>query len=97
MKDFANEIIRWSKDPAGDTSSKNKKFMKSHDTIFFFRKDKSNVIRNDTFQDYSPESKKLYRHEDEKGRYMTGGNVSNPGGGGYVYDLGYGEKVPSRG
>ena len=24
-------------------------------------------------------------------------NVSNPGGGGYVYDLGYGEKVPSRG
>ena len=92
---FANEII-W-QGTAGDTSSKNKKFIKSHDTIFYFRKNKSNFIWNDTFQDYSPESKKLYKHEDEKGRYMTGGNVSNPGGGGYIYDLGYGEKVPSRG
>ena len=68
---FANEII-W-QGTAGDTSSKNKKFIKSHDTIFVFRKDKSNFIWNDTFQDYSPESKKLYRHQDEKGRYMTGG------------------------
>ena len=92
---FVNEII-W-QGTVGDTSSKNKKFIKSHDTIFYFRKDSKNFIWNDVFQDYSPESKKLYKHEDKNGRYMTGGNVSNPGGGGYVYDLGYGEKVPSRG
>ena len=92
---FANEII-W-QGTAGDTSSKNKKFIKSHDTIFFLEKISPILFGMILFKITRLRRKKLYRHEDEKGRYLTGGNVSNPGGGGYVYDLGYGEKVPSRG
>jgi hypothetical protein len=92
---FVNEII-W-QGTVGDSSDKNKKFIKSHDTILFYRTTPNKWIWNDIFQEYSEESLKLFKFEDEKGRFMTGGNVSNPGGGGYVYDLGFGEKVPSRG
>ena len=35
-ENYVNEII-W-QGARGDTSSKNKKFIKSHDTIFFYRK-----------------------------------------------------------
>jgi len=94
-ENFVNEII-W-QGTVGDSSDKNKKFIKSHDSIIFYRKSKDKFIWNEIFQDYSDESLKMYKHEDKNGRYMTGGNVSNPGGGGYVYDLGYGEKIPSRG
>jgi adenine specific DNA methylase Mod len=91
---FSNEII-W-QGAVGDTSAKNKKFIKSHDTIFVFRKNINSYIWNDVFQNYSEASKKLYKYEDSRGRYQLG-PVDNPGGGGYQYDLGYGEKIPSRG
>ena len=91
---FSNEII-W-QGAVGDTSAKNKKFIKSHDTIYLFRKNKNSYIWNDIFQDFSEASKKLYRFEDSKGKYRIG-PVDNPGGGGYQYDLGYGEKAPSGG
>ncbi len=89
---FHNEII-W-QGAIGDTSSKNKKFIKSHETLFFYRKD--GLLWNDVFQEYSEASKKLYRFSDEKGLYQLG-PVDNPGGGGHTYDLGYGEKTPTRG
>ena len=89
---FHNEII-W-QGAIGDTSSKNKKFIKSHETLFFYRKD--GLLWNDVFQEYSEASKKLYRFSDENGLYQMG-PVDNPGGGGYVYDLGYGERVPTGG
>ncbi len=89
---FQNEII-W-QGAIGDTSSKNKKFIKSHETLFFYRKD--GQFWNDVFQEYSEASKKLYRFSDEKGLYQMG-PVDNPGGGGNIYDLGYGEKTPTRG
>ena len=89
---FHNEII-W-QGAIGDTSSKNKKFIKSHETLFFYRKD--GLLWNDVFQEYSEASKKLYRFSDEKGLYQMG-PVDNPGGGGYVYDLGYEEKAPTGG
>ena len=91
---FVNESI-W-QGAIGDTSAKNKKFIKSHETIFFYRKDKVKPLWNDIFQKYSEASERLYRHSDAKGRYRVG-PVDNPGGGGYIYDLGYGEKVPSGG
>lgn len=91
---FVNEIIWLS--ALGDTSSKNKKFIKSHDTILFYRKSKNNLIWNDIFQEYSQNKESIYKYEDEKGKYQLG-PCDNPGGGGYVYDLGYGEKLPSRG
>jgi adenine-specific DNA-methyltransferase len=91
---FSNEII-W-QGAVGDTSAKNKKFIKSHDTIFVFRKNINSFIWNDVFQNYSEASKKLYKFEDSRGRYQLG-PADNPGGGGYQYDLGYGEKIPSRG
>ena len=94
-KCFVNEII-W-QGTVGDSSDKNKKFIKSHDTILFYRKSDKNLTWNEIFQEYSDESLKLFKHEDAKGRYMIGGNVSNPGGGGYVYDLGFGEKIPKGG
>ena len=89
---FHNEII-W-QGAIGDTSSKNKKFIKSHETLFFYRKD--GLLWNDVFQEYSEASKKLYRFSDENGLYQMG-PVDNPSGGGYVYDLGYGERVPTGG
>ncbi len=93
-ENFVNESI-W-QGAIGDSSAKNKKFIKSHETLFFYRKGKRKVIWNDIFQEYSKASESLYRYSDERGRYRVG-PVDNPGGGGYVYDLGYGEKVPSRG
>ncbi len=89
---FQNEII-W-QGAIGDTSDKNKKFIKSHETIYFYRRNK--ILWNDVFQEYSDTSKKLYRFEDEKGRYRLG-PVDNPGGGGYLYDLGFEEKPPAGG
>ena len=91
---FVNEII-W-QGAVGDTSSKNKKFIKSHETVLFYRKNSSNMLWNDIFQVYSEASEKLYNKSDEKGRYRIG-PVDNPGGGGLIYDLGFGEKMPSRG
>jgi len=48
------------------------------------------------FQSYSETSEKLYRNKDENGFYQLIA-VDNPGGGGYVYELGYGEKLPTNG
>ena len=93
VENFQNEIIWCS--ALGDTSAKNRKFIKSHDTLLLYRKTDS-VIWNDVFQEYSEASKKNYKYEDKKGRYRIG-PVDNPGGGGYVYDLGFGEKQPSGG
>jgi len=93
-ENFVNEII-W-QGAVGDTSNKNKKFIKSHDTILFYRKSKNSFIWNDIFQEYSETSLKLYSKEDSIGRYRLV-PIDNPGGGGYQYDLGYGEKMPQNG
>ena len=91
-QNFVNEVV-W-QGAIGDTSSKNKKFIKSHETVFLYRK--NGLIWNDVFQEYSEASESLYRYTDGKGRYRFG-PVDNPGGGGYTYDLGKGEKTPQRG
>ena len=39
---------------------------------------------------------KLYKNEDLNGKF-TWDNSSNPGETGYIYDLGYGEKMPRNG
>jgi adenine-specific DNA-methyltransferase len=91
---FVNEII-W-QGAIGDTSEKNKKFIKSHDTLFFYRKNLLDPIWNDVFQDFSDASDKLYNKQDAGGPYRLA-PVDNPGGGGYVYDLGFGEKMPRKG
>jgi adenine-specific DNA-methyltransferase len=90
---FLNEII-W-QSSVGDTSSKNKKFIKSHDTILSYTKSK-NYVWNDVFQEYGENADKIYKFEDQKGKYQLG-PCDNPGGGGYIYDLGFGEKTPSGG
>lgn len=92
-ENFINEII-WQA-AVGDTSAKNKKFIKSHDTILFYRKTDS-FIWNDVFQEYSETSINLYKFHDEKGKYRLA-PIDNPGGGGYFYDLGFGEKAPRNG
>ncbi|HAU0837697.1 TPA: site-specific DNA-methyltransferase [Legionella pneumophila] len=91
---FVNQIT-W-KSAVGDTSAKNLKFIKSHDDLFYYRKNKDSYIWNDIFQDYSESSIKLYKYEDKHGRYRYV-PIDNPGGGGYTYDLGFGEKQPKGG
>lgn len=90
---FVNEII-WP-GAIGDSSAKNKKFIKSHDTIFFYRKDPKKVVWNDVFQAHAGSNDKRLK-TDEVGQYRLG-PIDNPGGGGYVYDLGLGEKPPAGG
>ena len=91
---FVNEII-WQAS-VGDTSDKNKKFIKSHDALYFFRKTTNKVYWEDVFQAYTDNADKIYKYQDERGKYQLG-PCDNPGGGGYRYDLGFGEKMPSRG
>lgn len=90
---FVNEVI-W-QGAIADSSAKNKKFIKSHDNIYFYRKNPDNVVWNDVFQEHHESNKKRLR-TDEKGEYRLG-PVDNPGGGGYQYDLGFEEKAPSGG
>lgn len=93
-ENFINEVI-W-QGAIGDTSSKNKKFIKSHDSIYFYRKNALNQVWNDIFQEYDEGTHEHYKWRDEKGYY--GKNpVDNPGGGGYIYSLGFGEKMPKNG
>jgi DNA modification methylase len=90
---FVNEVIWLS--AVGDTSAKNRKFIKSHDSIFAY--DKSIERKwNDVFQSYTEKADEIYKYQDVKGRYQLG-PCDNPGGGGYIYSLGRGEKTPSRG
>ena len=93
-ENFKNEII-W-KSAVGDTSDKNKKYIKSHDTILYYTKTFKSQVWNDIFQEYSDRNKDAYKYRDEKGIYRFV-PIDNPGGGGYVYDLGYGETVPTNG
>lgn len=93
-ENFKNEII-W-QSAIGDTSAKNRKFIKSHDTILFYSKNFKKSNWNDVFQDYGAASEKMYRYQDTKGRYRIA-PVDNPGGNGYIYELGFGEKLPQNG
>ncbi|MGC0274867.1 site-specific DNA-methyltransferase [Pseudactinotalea sp. Z1739] len=90
---FVNEIV-WP-GAIGDSSAKNKKFIKSHDTIFFYRKDPKKIVWNDVFQAHAGSNEKRLK-TDEVGQYRLG-PIDNPGGGGYVYNLGLGEKPPAGG
>ena len=75
---------------------RNKRYIKSHDTIFYYRKDFNNYVWNDVFQPFAEGGIKVYKNEDEKGKYAWY-DSGNPGKKGYIYDLGYGEKIPSNG
>ena len=93
VEHFVNELI-W-QGAVGDTSEKNQKFIKSHDNIYVFSRS-NKFMWNEQFQEYTDTSKNLYKHEDDIGRYRYV-PVDNPGGGGYYYNLGHGEKTPANG
>lgn len=90
---FVNEII-WP-GAIGDSSAKNKKFIKSHDNLYFYRKDPKRITWNDVYQAHAESNEKRLK-VDDAGQYRLG-PIDNPGGGGYVYDLGLGEKPPAGG
>ena len=90
---FVNEII-WQGSPGN--AIKVNKFLKTHDTVFLYRKNKDNFIWNTQFVEMAKDSKAHYRNEDENGIYRWASVVA-PGRQGYVYELGYGEKLPNKG
>lgn len=92
-QNFRNEIV-W-QSALANSANKNRKFVKSHETIFFYSKSKD-YIWNSVFVPYSDKAKKIYRHKDKNGIYQLG-PCDAPGGGGYFYSLDMGEKTPSRG
>ncbi|MBL0691299.1 MAG: site-specific DNA-methyltransferase [SAR324 cluster bacterium] len=92
-QNFRNEII-W-QSALGNSSNSNRKFIKSHETIFYYTKS-DNYIWNDVFVPYSDKAKQIYKYHDDKGCYQLG-PCDSPGGGGYVYSLNKGERLPSRG
>ncbi|MCW5237414.1 site-specific DNA-methyltransferase [Verminephrobacter eiseniae] len=91
---FVNELV-W-QGAIGNSSDKNKKFIKSHDILYFYRKNILHRIWNDIFQEFSDASDKLYNKHDEKGLFRLA-PIDSPGGGGYTYELGFGEKMPHNG
>ena len=88
-----NEII-WQTHPTEDAL--NTGFAHAHDTLLFYRKPGAPAYWQDTFQAYSANSQSQYRQRDEKGTFQLV-PVDNPGGNGYRYDLGLGEKIPRNG
>jgi adenine-specific DNA-methyltransferase len=95
-ENFVNEVI-W-QGAIGDSSAKNKNYIKSHDNIIVFRKDaKATPNWNDVFQEPLPETLEHYKHVDADGRRYGRNPTDNPGGGGYRYSLGMGEKMPPNG
>lgn len=90
---FVNEVI-WP-GAIGDSSAKNKKFIKSHDNLFFYRKNPATITWNDVYQAHAVSNEKRLKFDDA-GKYRLG-PIDNPGGGGYLYDLGLGEKPPAGG
>lgn len=92
-ENFQNEII-WASG-TGNSSNKNKKFIKSHETILYYVKE-FNYNWNDVFVELKEKSLYQYKYKDEKGIYRLI-PVDQPGKNPYWYDLGMGEKQPSRG
>jgi adenine-specific DNA-methyltransferase len=92
-ENFVNEII-WQGVPGGSMSKG--KFIKTHDTILFYRKNKEKYIWNVQLAEMGDAARAHYRNKDEKGVYRWASVVA-PGKRGYVYDLGFGETLPSNG
>lgn len=92
-ENFVNEII-WQGVPGGSMSKG--KFIKTHDTILFYRKNRDNYVWNIQYTEMGEAARAHYRNEDENGIYRWASVVA-PGKRGYVYDLGFGETLPSNG
>ena len=90
---FTNEII-WQGSPGSSIVSG--RFVKTHDSIFLFRKNKDKFIFNTQYVEMGKQAKAHYRNEDENGIFRWD-NCGAPGKKGYSYDLGYGEKMPGNG
>ena len=90
---FVNEII-WQGTPGSSIS--NNKYIKAHDTIFFYRKSNQNFIFNPDLVEMGKDARAHYRNEDSKGVFRWD-NCGAPSKKGYVYNLGFGEKMPSNG
>ena len=75
-----------------------KMFANNSDYILFYSKNKSKATFNIQYGEYSKSTLNMYKFDDHDGRGLYGSyDISAPGGSGYKYDLGYGEKQPSGG
>ena len=89
-ENFRNEIV-WVRTKGHKTSTA--QFPKNTDTIFFYSKTKD--YNFDLPHTITDEYAKRFKHKDSKGRFYPD-NISNPGGGGAVFDF-KGYPVPTRG
>ena len=87
--------ITWERMSGAKPSNSN--FGRNSDTILFYVKSKK-AIFNSQYLAPVESTLKTYKHDDNdgKGKYRLE-NISAPGGNGYRYDLGLGEKSPSGG
>ena len=91
-------IITWKRfTGAKGTKGDAKTFARNTDTILYYAKDEEHVY-HPQFLPLSEAGLRGYKFDDGdgKGPYSKR-DVSNPGGGGYEYDLGFGEKRSTRG
>ena len=74
-----------------------KTFANNSDYVLYYVKDK-NFTFNIQYGEYSEVTLKMFKYNDNDGRgFYKQTDVSAPGGNGYKYDLGYGEKMPKGG
>ncbi len=89
---FKSDIIWKRCHPKGNS----KTYANNSDNILFYTKS-DNFTFNTQYTSYSEKTLKLYTHDDiEKGKFRLG-PLNAPGGNGYKYDLGFGEKCPDSG
>lgn len=92
---FKNEITWERIKGAKGTTAKSKQYPRNSDRILFYAM--PNAKFDQQYTDLSEGGLAPYKHKDKDGRIYRLGDISNPGGGGYEYDLGFGEVAPRGG
>ena len=93
QRNFRNELV-WER-----TTSRNdgKQFGRTHDSILYYSKT-AKYTWNPVYLPLNEGGSKAYRHDDNDGKGLYSlRDVRNPRPGGFVYDLGFGEKLPKNG
>ena len=93
-KNFVSDI-RWRRcHPKGCS----KLYANNSDSILFYSKNRKDVVFNPQYTPYKDNTLKLFKYNDNDGRGDYSANsVGSIATVGYIYDLGFGEKMPKNG